>query len=75
MGVEDGNLVVLRSDLLGDDQLGEGADVARLRVNRAAQFTGWADRLLGGRQQGLFHGLHKDVLVDAFLAFPVFQYC
>ena len=73
-GVEYGNLVMLGGDLFGDHELGERADVARLRVNGASQFTGRADRLFGGGQQGLFDGFHKDVFVDALFAFPVFQY-
>ena len=62
------------SDLLGDDQLGKCPDVAGFGIDGAAQFTGRADRFFSGGQQRFFDGLHKDLLVNAFLAFPVFQY-
>ena len=73
-GVKERNLVMLGSDLVGDDQLGERSDVAGFGVDGAAQFTGRTDRLFGRGQQRLFHGLHQDILVDALLAFPIFQY-
>ena len=49
-GVEHGNLVVLGNDLLGDDQFGEGPDVAVFLVDVDAQFARRADRLFGGGQ-------------------------
>ena len=73
-GVKERNLVMLGSDLVGDDQLGERSDVAGFWVDGAAQFTGRTDGLFGRGQQRLFHGLHQDVFVDALLAFPIFQY-
>ncbi len=71
-GVENGNLIVLGCDSLGDDQLGEGADVPRLGVDGATQFTGGPDGFFGRGQQGFFNGLDQDILVDALLAFPIF---
>ena len=72
-GVEDGNLVVLGNDLLGDDQLGEGLDVAVLRVNDDAQFARRADRLLGGGQQRFLYRRDQDITADALFPLPEFQ--
>ena len=73
--VEDGNLVVLGNDLVGDDQLGERLDVAVFLVNLHAQFARRADRLLGGRQQRLLDSADEDITVDALFALPKFQNC
>src|SRR5208282_4174306 len=73
--VEDGNLIVLGNDLVGDDELGERLDVTVFLVNLDAQFTRRADRLLGGGQQRLLHGANEDITIDALFALPKFQDC
>ena len=72
-GVENGDLVVLGNDLFRNDQFGEGLDVAGLRVNGDAQFTGRADRFFGGRQQSFLDSSDEDITADALLPFPKLQ--
>ena len=61
--------------LVGDDELGEGLDVAVFLVNLDAQFARRADRLLGGGQQGILDSADQDITVDALFALPKFQNC
>ena len=74
-GVEHGNLVVLGDDLVGDDELGEGADVAGFGFDGDAQFAGGADGLLGGGEQRLLDGGSQDITADALFLLPEFQDC
>ena len=71
--VEHGNLIVLRNDLVRDDEFGERLDVAVLGIHLHAQLAGGADGLLGRLQQRLFDGSHEDFTADAFFALPKFQ--
>ena len=63
------------NDLVGDDELGEGLDVAVFLVNFDTEFPRRADRLFGGGQQSLLDSADQDITVDALLALPEFQNC
>ena len=62
------NLVVLVRDLLDDDQLGVGLDLARFRVDLDAQIPRRADRLAGGREHGVVDRFQEHFTFDALVA-------
>ena len=68
--VEHRDLVVLRNDLVRNDELGERLDVAVLGIHLHAQLAGGADGLLGGLQKRLLDGSHENLTADAFFALP-----
>ena len=70
--VKHGNLIVLGKNFVGDDEFGKGLDIAGFWIDGAAEFAGRADRFLGGRDQGLFHGGDKDITADTFFPLPIF---
>ncbi len=70
----DRNFVLRVCDVFDHDQIGQGADVTRLRIDVDAKIARGADALLRGRKEGVRDRLEQDFAFDPALPLQVIQH-
>ena len=69
-----GNFVLRIGHVVDHEQVGQGADLTRLRIDVDVEIARGADALLRGREQGVRDRLEQDFAFDPALPLQVIQH-